>query len=607
MATTSSLKPAAGYVRCSTEMQTDSPEQQRKEIEAFAKAGGYVIADWFVDFGKSGTTFQQRPEFLRLQKAVEMKPVFRYVICYDESRWGRAIDTDESTYWRFHFRKFGVEVVLVKTVVDAKSIFAPMMTAMEAVQASEYSRKLSELTLRGTKANAQNKFSNGGTAPYGYKRVAVNRITGERRELKTLWDEASEKFIGERCARQIERVVWALGADAEVAAVRKIFEMRLAGAAYSTIVRSLNQAGVASPQRGRWRNYDAKWSTVSVKALLNNAVYYGARVYNKATDSRILAAKRGNNIHGVSPHKHWRNAASEWVIAEDAHPAIVTKEVWEEVNGGRSEAGQASTTEQVQASGQRHYGHTLTSAYLLSGLMRCSECGYCFQGITMTAKGKKYRKYVDSGWHNKRVCSPCYIKREAIEAFVVAQVKAMLHEPDMLTRVEAALMFLVGTQPEVQARELVLIQERLAEADERQMNLLRAIEAGGQIAALLGRLTAVEAERAALVAAERTIKERCRYGVADELSVVELMRGYVNEFEEWFERGTTEERKQVLRQCVAGIVIDRKRKVAVCYIRRVPAVNRSVARLYERVEKQAAFSGKPENAVVSKRSGGGRT
>ena len=52
---------AVGYVRCSTELQEDSPEQQKQEIAKFAEQTGYAIEEWFVDFGRSGTTFEERP------------------------------------------------------------------------------------------------------------------------------------------------------------------------------------------------------------------------------------------------------------------------------------------------------------------------------------------------------------------------------------------------------------------------------------------------------------------------------------------------------------------------------------------------------------------
>ncbi len=156
----SNLTPAGGYVRCSTDVQEDSPEQQKKEILTYASLHGYEITSWFNDFGKSGTTFEQRPEFQRLLAVVERGAPFRAVICYDESRWGRAIDAEENGYWRVHFRRKGVAVLLVKTSIDPKHEYAPMLKSFESIQASQYSKKLSELTLRGAKNNG--KYSSGG-------------------------------------------------------------------------------------------------------------------------------------------------------------------------------------------------------------------------------------------------------------------------------------------------------------------------------------------------------------------------------------------------------------------------------------------------------------
>jgi hypothetical protein len=146
---------AVGYVRCSTEQQEDSPEQQKSEILRFASQRGLEIVHWYVDFGKSGTTFAQRPEFQRMLEAVETGAGFSFVICYDESRWGRAIDSRENMYWQKHFEMRGVEVLLVRTSVDRGHEFAPLFQSLEGIQASQYSKKLSELTLRGARENGQ--------------------------------------------------------------------------------------------------------------------------------------------------------------------------------------------------------------------------------------------------------------------------------------------------------------------------------------------------------------------------------------------------------------------------------------------------------------------
>ncbi len=373
---------AVGYVRCSTEMQEDSPDQQKKEILAFAKLQGYVIIEWFVDFGKSGTTFDQRPEFQRLRTSVENKPSYRMVICYDESRWGRAIDAEENTYWRVYFRRYGIDVILVKTSVDRNNDFAPMLSAFEGVQASQYSKKLSELTLRGAMNNST--WSNGGTAPYGYVRIAVNTKTGTERILQS----------GDWAVSGQEKVKWGLGEAEEIVVVQRIFSERVTGKAYILIAQGLNESNIPCPKRGRWRNSDQKWSTVTIKSILDNPVYYGARVYNRNSMSKIQAKQKGREQKlGVS-FPHWRNQPEEWNVVENAHDGIISKELWTKAN----------TNTRVHNNIKRN-GHSYRSQYLLTGLIRCSHCGFAFQGWSGAVKGQRYYKYIDGGWQNKRVCS----------------------------------------------------------------------------------------------------------------------------------------------------------------------------------------------------------
>ena len=78
------LIPAVGYVRCSTDMQAEtSPEQQRQLISDWAVKNGHEVVEWFEDIGKSGTSFEKRPAFVRLRQAIESKPKFRVVLVLD--------------------------------------------------------------------------------------------------------------------------------------------------------------------------------------------------------------------------------------------------------------------------------------------------------------------------------------------------------------------------------------------------------------------------------------------------------------------------------------------------------------------------------------------
>lgn len=568
------IKSAVGYVRCSTEMQEDSPEQQKREILAFAEQHGYVINDWFEDFGKSGTTFSGRPEFLRLSRQVDHKPKFSAVICYDESRWGRAIDAEENTYWRVYFRQRGVDVVLVKTSVDQKNEFAPMLAAFEGVQASQYSKKLSELTLRGAKANGI--YSNGGTAPYGYIRIAVNTKTGTERELKP----------GEWCVSGQEKVKWGLGDPAEIKTVELIYKRRVFGIGYGSIAQELNSKNIPCAKRGRWRNKDQKWSEVTVKAIIENHSYYGARIYNRNSMSKIQARQKGLSLDYNASYPHWRNDPSEWIIVEDAHDPIVTKELWTKANAFRQEKDPTGN----------HVRHR--SPYLLTGLIRCSRCGFTFQGWSGKAGNKTYLKYADSGHFNKRVCTHFSIKKEPIEGFVVKAIKETLSDSVFLENIEKHLKRLLESRPQGEKIEVERITKAMRENEEKIKNLTEAIEQGGGSEALLARLRKLEMEQRALQAQlDRTEPEPIT--AIDLKHVRELVERFVHNFKEEFCRVPLDVQKALVKKMISEIIVDREKNVVRVYVRRVPSVTPAVEELLKK-EKELTN-------IVSSSCSGGRT
>ena len=570
---------AVGYLRCSTDMQEDSPEQQRREILTFASTQGFRVSEWFIDHGKSGTTFEQRPEFQRLKKVVEAGPTFKTVICYDESRWGRAIDSEENTYWRVHFRRHGVRVLLVKTSVDPKNDFAPMLQAFEGVQASQYSKKLSELTLRGAKANET--FSSGGSAPYGYTRLAVNRKTAEERQLKP----------GQWCSRGQEKVKWTPGEQKEMEVIRRIFRERAKGKACVLIAKGLNDSRIPSPQRGRWRTRDQKWSAVTILTMIQNPAYYGARAYNRNSMSKIIAASEGRESLPHVPYPHWRNEREKWVLIENAHEPLVSKELWEKANS--------------KGTGPRKQpmnGYSYRSRYLLTGLVVCSKCGFAFQGWSGRSKGRSYNKYVDSGWVNKRVCDWFAIDQVHLESAVVEAIKNTLSEPTTTSHIETSLRKLMATGAREPDPEVKTYREKMLDLVKRKANLIRAIEsgaAGESLYSLVDRLRNLDEE-------EGKIRKRIHEsGVTDTLEIDYRDAGvavadFILNFRERFEEMSPEDRKAQVKRCVSRIVVDKERGIATAYIRRIPAALPAIEQLYQ---KQRPLT----TGVVSGRSSGDRT
>ena len=294
---------AALYIRCSTEMQGEtSPEQQRQLAEKYALENNYEIIVSFEDIGKSGISFEKRPGFSSLLKAVQSNPPFEAVLVLDESRWGRA-GASSSIYYKELFKRTGnVDVVMVRTIAKTgNATFDTMLNAFEGGLSHEESRTKSIRTLDGCISAVRKGHSAGGIAPYGYKRIAVNQHTQERRNLGLIKDKegipvlnAKGLLMFEQIRPKEEYTVHEIGDSAEVEIVKKMFQWKAQeGYGYSKIAKKLNAEGCPCPKRGRWNQSDRKWSVGAVRYILANPAYKGIDRYGRLKKEGIgKSAKR---------------------------------------------------------------------------------------------------------------------------------------------------------------------------------------------------------------------------------------------------------------------------------------------------------------------------
>lgn len=561
------MKLAVGYVRCSTLMQEDSPEQQKKEIQAFAETKGYSIVEWYEDFGKSGTTFEQRPEFQRLKSRIDQKPNFGAVICYDESRWGRSIDSEENTFWRVYFRQRSVAILLVHTSVDQTNEFAPMLSAFEGVQASQYSKKLSELTLRGAKNNGI--YSSGGTAAYGYRRLAVNLKLGTERELAQ----------SEWCTRGQEKVRLIPGDEREIEIVRYMFERRALGVACVLIAKELNEKNVPCPKRGKWKNLDQKWSAGTIKSMIENPVFYGARVYNRYSSSKIQARLKGREVQCSVSYPQWRNKREDWVIEEKAHDPLISKEIWEQANKPSSRSKNRS---------RPHH----SASYLLTGLIKCKRCSFNYQGASGMIRGKRYYRYVCGGYNSKRICPSFSINREVIESYVIESVRELISHSLFVQEIEKELLSLFGEEPKSMQIDLEENSGLIAEADKKIVGLTRALEGGVQLDSIIARLKEVEAERNILLEKRKNNGSVCEVKIPTPEEIGEAIAGYLAKFEHRIASASLADRRAVIQACIPQIEVDPDRRAVTVYVRRIPAINSQVENMYKLAEDTAKHGGR---------------
>lgn len=291
-------KKAVAYYRHSAEdKQENSVPIQREHAQKFAVLHNLDIIHEEADEGKSGL-LASRPGFERLFDrwiTDPSAPHFDYVLVYDVSHWGRFQDQDEAAYYEFRCKQRGKKVIYVSRGFpkEEEQLISHLQTSIERYMAAEYSRQLSDKVFYGCVKVSEQGYSAGGTACYGMVRVLLD----EHKQPIRLLERGEHKQISN------QRVTFAPRGDATTEAVKTAF--RLLVEEWKTldeIAGHLNETGIRSASGGLW-------NSTKVLNILTNETYTGTRLYNK-TWGRL---KQGNRP----------NPRSEWVVKDDAFPAVV--------------------------------------------------------------------------------------------------------------------------------------------------------------------------------------------------------------------------------------------------------------------------------------------
>lgn len=97
------------YIRMSTELQVESPENQERQLRTYADSYGIEVVEKYADLGVSGMTAEQREQFQTMLDDVESnRNSYSIVLYLDDSRWGRFIDSRDAEYYRMKLERKGV-------------------------------------------------------------------------------------------------------------------------------------------------------------------------------------------------------------------------------------------------------------------------------------------------------------------------------------------------------------------------------------------------------------------------------------------------------------------------------------------------------------------
>ena len=374
-----------------------SIENQYELLSKFVMLNGWTEVKSYRDDGYSGGNFQ-RPGFLEMLEDAR-HGLINLILVKDLSRLGRDF-VEVGRYTDVIFPSLGCRFVSVLDCLDTEGDNTDMLH-FRSLMNDYHLKDLSNKVKSVLHAKMRSGQYIAAYAPYGYRK------SEEDRHRLVIDEEAA-------------------------AVVRRMFELRRAGMAYGKIAAVLNSEGILSP-RWYWAKlygngsckYANLWMYATVKNVLTNEVYTGNLIQNQ-TGSRSY--KDDTMIY---------KPESEWIRHEALHEAIISPEVWNEV--------QAINRERTRLSAD----NAPPKPFLFTGKLVCADCKAPLQGNREMQRrkngtSKKYvsyfcSRYTASGYG---ACSRHTIYEMTLTELVLSEIRAHaealeLDEAAMLDRLQA--------------------------------------------------------------------------------------------------------------------------------------------------------------------------
>ena len=505
------LIPAVTYLRRSTDRQEQSLGDQRREVARYADENGYHIVREYMDDAISGTSADARPAFQRMIADAKDRG-FRAVLVWASDRFSRG-DVTETEHYRYLLRASGTTVVSVtENYLNREGIDADVLRTVKQFQNRQFSISLSQNTLRGQISSVKGESDPGRLPPYGYDREVlgpdgsvlhriryceggIREVYGKDGGLQARYTKGqSLRKPGKECKA---RLVLSNPERAQV--VKDIFRLCLEGRGFKGIAEVLNARGVLSPKGDLWG-----FSTI--KAILENPVYRGDIVWNRRTSSKFYTV-HGGRAESARPADQSGKVVDlpedEWLVIRDKVPPLIGRDAWQ--------GAQAMVTRRSHFKGGVGKER---NRWLLSGVLRCGDCGHLYWGEARR-KGRiegrkdvvtKYYACAGRRSHGRQICPvsssipaealerwvldklACLVftDRKGVEAAVDGFVATVLGQrvphrdtPGLAQQIKEVEATLRAITANIDPANLSLLNDRLTQLRQRKESLERELAAGG--------------------------------------------------------------------------------------------------------------------------------
>ncbi len=359
----------AAYLRLSKEdnenMESNSIINQRELIEQYIKdKNDLQLVDYYIDDGYSGTNFN-RPGFRRLLQDMKNKKI-NCIIVKDLSRFARShIEAD--MYFENIFPALNIRFISVIENIDSfenpdsmDNLIVPFKNLLNDAYAKDISKKVRSALL----TKRLNGEFIGTTATYGY-------LKDPRDKHKLIIDkEVSKNVI-------------------------KIFNDIIEGKTASEIAVELNKNNALTPYAYKMKNdniaIDKKWNAKMINVILQNRVYTGDLIQGK------------KKVENYRTHKLITTNKDEWIITENHHEPIISKEKFDEVQEILNKNKSVRNNKEKD---------------LFYRFLKCADCGSSFT----LRKVKNYEYYHCTSYVRDGSCTSHSIRKDKLTEIVLEEL-----------------------------------------------------------------------------------------------------------------------------------------------------------------------------------------
>lgn len=434
------MTKAVIYARYSSDNQKESSiEDQIRICKERIEQQNWQFTMPYSDYAISGTTMQRAGLQALMRDAASGE--FNIVVTEGLDRMSRDQEDIAGIYKRLTFQ--GVKIYSLSDGGFVSDIHIGLKGTMNALFVKDLARKIK----RGQRGRIESGKSIGKNA-YGYDVVKG-------------FDSKGELIRGERTINQEQAAI-----------IRRIMAEYAAGHPPHKIAMRLNEENAPAPSSKGWSANSIIGYRNRGSGILNNALYNGQLVWNRASSSKC--PDTGKRVERI-------NSSDQWVITEVPELRIVEQELWDKVKARQEVLAKKFTAQAKRRPKQ-----------LLSFLLKCGCCGGGYSKVSAT-------RY---GCTNARKRGSCdnrlTIAQTRLEQMILNHLKTDLMKEEWFEEFMDAYQHHIKQSLNDTKSDTERIKAKLVKLEADKANLIEAIKQGIPASEIKDELAAISEQKQTL-------------------------------------------------------------------------------------------------------------